>query len=67
MRIARGFHLYNKKLNEVRNIELDKDKTQTEGDSDFIGFQYIDKNTNFAIYPINLIKLNVVKDIYDIL
>ena len=60
-------------LNEIKKsiksgkIELDKDKIQTEGGSDFTGVQYIDKNTSLAIQPINLVKLNIVKDIYDIL
>ncbi len=63
-------------LNEIKNsiklgeIELDKDKIQIEGGeggSDFTGVQYIDKNTNLGIQPINLVKLNIVKDIYDIL
>ena len=60
-------------VNEIKNsiksgkIELDKDKIQTEGGSDFKGVQYIDKNTSLAIQPINLVKLNIVKDIYDIL
>ena len=59
--------ILNKIENSIKNgeVEHNEDEIQNEGASTFKGRQYIDKKADLEIEPIDLVELNIVKDITD--